>query len=60
MELRLGRGEGEDLRFENVSGMYGSIEGIVGNQKALPRVDALSLEGHGCGGGPLESLEVDS
>jgi hypothetical protein len=32
------------LILENVSGMYGSIEGIVGNQKALPTIDVLSLD----------------
>ena len=30
--------------LENVSGMYGSIEGIVGSQKALPGLDVLSLD----------------
>ncbi|MBI9018711.1 MAG: DUF2130 domain-containing protein [Phycisphaerae bacterium] len=30
--------------LDNVSGMYGSIEGIVGTQKALPPIDALELE----------------
>ena len=30
--------------LENVSGMYGSIEGIVGTQKALPAIDVLELE----------------
>jgi hypothetical protein len=30
--------------LENVTGMYGSIEGIVGNQKALPDIKILSLE----------------
>jgi hypothetical protein len=30
--------------LENVTGMYGSIEGIVSSQKALPTIDALSLE----------------
>jgi len=32
------------LILENVTGMYGSIEGIVGNQKALPEIDTLSLD----------------
>ena len=30
--------------LDNVTGMYGSIEGIVGNQKALPEIESLSLE----------------
>ncbi len=30
--------------LDNVTGMYGSIEGIVGNQKALPEIETLSLE----------------
>ena len=30
--------------LENVIGMYGSIEGIVGNQKALPEIEALALD----------------
>ncbi len=30
--------------LDNVTGMYGSIEGIVGNQKALPEIEAMSLE----------------
>lgn len=30
--------------LDNVSGMYGSIEGIVGVQKALPTVDAMELD----------------
>ena len=30
--------------LENITGMYGSIEGLVSNQKALPTIDALSLE----------------
>jgi hypothetical protein len=30
--------------LENVTGMYGSIEGIVSSQKALPTIDALSLD----------------
>lgn len=33
--------------LENVSGMYGSIEGIVGSQKALPGIDVLELDGAG-------------
>ena len=31
--------------LENVTGMYGEIEGLVGGQKALPDIDVLSLEG---------------
>lgn len=30
--------------LDNVTGIYGSIEGIVGKQKALPGLDTLSLE----------------
>lgn len=30
--------------LENVTGMYGEIEGLVGGQKALPGIDSLSLE----------------
>lgn len=30
--------------IENVTGIHGSIEGLVGGQKALPEVKALSLE----------------
>lgn len=30
--------------IENVTGIYGSIDGLVGGQKALPTIDALSLE----------------
>ena len=30
--------------LENVIGMYGSIEGIVGNQKALPEIETLALD----------------
>ncbi len=30
--------------IENVAGIHGSIEGLVGNQKALPEIEALSLE----------------
>ena len=30
--------------LDNVTGIYGSIEGIVGKQKALPAIDTLSLE----------------
>jgi len=32
------------LILENVTGMYGSIEGIVGNQKALPEIKTMSLD----------------
>ncbi len=31
--------------IENVAGIHGSIEGLVGGQKALPEVEPLSLEG---------------
>ncbi len=30
--------------IENVAGIHGSIEGLVGNQKALPEIETLSLE----------------
>jgi len=30
--------------IENVAGIHGSIEGLVGNQKALPKIETLSLE----------------
>jgi hypothetical protein len=30
--------------LDNITGMYGSIEGLVSNQKALPTIDTLSLE----------------
>ena len=30
--------------LENVTGMYGEIEGLVGGRKALPGIDSLSLE----------------
>jgi hypothetical protein len=30
--------------IENVGGIHGSIEGLVGNQKALPEIETLSLE----------------
>ena len=30
--------------LDNVTGMYGSTEGMVGNQKALPEIETLSLE----------------
>ena len=30
--------------LDNVTGIYGSIEGIVGSQKALPKIESLSLE----------------
>lgn len=30
--------------IENVAGIHGSIEGLVGNQKALPGIETLSLE----------------
>lgn len=30
--------------IENVTGIHGSIEGLVGNQKALPEIETLSLE----------------
>ena len=30
--------------IENVVGIHGSIEGLVGNQKPLPEIEALSLE----------------
>ncbi len=30
--------------LDNVSGMYGSIEGIVGTQKALPPIETMDLE----------------
>lgn len=30
--------------IENVAGIHGSIEGLVGNQKALPEIQTLSLE----------------
>jgi hypothetical protein len=33
--------------LENVTGMYGSIEGIVGASKALPTINALSLDAIG-------------
>jgi hypothetical protein len=32
------------LILDNVTGMYGSIEGIVSNQKTLPEVDNLALD----------------
>ena len=30
--------------IENVAGIYGSVEGLVGGQKALPEIGSLSLE----------------
>ena len=30
--------------IENVVGIYGSVEGLVGGQKALPDIESLSLE----------------
>ncbi len=33
--------------LENITGMYGSIEGLVGSSKALPTIEALSLEAIG-------------
>ena len=30
--------------IENVAGIHGSIEGLVGSQKALPEIKDLSLE----------------
>ena len=30
--------------IENVAGIHGSIKGLVGNQKALPEIEDLSLE----------------
>ncbi len=30
--------------LHNITGMYGSIEGLVGSQKALPEIETLSLE----------------
>jgi hypothetical protein len=33
--------------LDNVTGMYGSIEGLLGNQKALPEIEALSLDAIG-------------
>ncbi len=30
--------------IENVAGIHGSIEGLVGGQKALPEIETLSLE----------------
>lgn len=30
--------------LDNVSGMYGSIEGIVGTQKALPSMGVMELD----------------
>jgi hypothetical protein len=30
--------------IENVSGFYGSIDGLVGGKKALPEIKSLSLE----------------
>ena len=32
------------LLIENVVGIHGSIEGLVGGQKALPEIETLSLE----------------
>jgi hypothetical protein len=30
--------------LDNVTGMYGEIEGLLGGQASLPGVDVLSLE----------------
>ena len=30
--------------IENVTGFYGSIDGLVGGKKALPEIKSLSLE----------------